>query len=63
MTYVKSLAISAAALAVVGGAAAGLAPGVAPAGLPSVQLAIRWRAATAGPAAARAGTHAEPADL
>ena len=39
MTYMKSLAIGAAALAVVGGAAAGLAPGVAPAGLPQVQLA------------------------
>jgi hypothetical protein len=39
MTYMKSLAVTAAALAVVGGAAAGLAPGVAPAGLPQVQLA------------------------
>ncbi|MGO9511463.1 MAG: hypothetical protein ACLPXZ_30555 [Mycobacterium sp.] len=39
MTYMKSLAIGAAALAIVGGAAAGLAPGVAPAGLSQVQLA------------------------
>jgi hypothetical protein len=39
MTSMKSLAIGAAALAVLGGAAAGLAPGVAPAGLPLVQLA------------------------
>jgi hypothetical protein len=42
MKSMKSVAISAAALAVVGGGAAGLAssaPGIAPAGLPQVQLA------------------------
>jgi hypothetical protein len=39
MKSVKSVAISAAALAVVGGGAAGLASSVSPAGLPQVQLA------------------------
>jgi hypothetical protein len=42
MKSMKSIAISAAALAVVGGGAAGLAssaPGIAPAGLPQLQLA------------------------